>query len=468
MVGFNPFSPKFDIDKYTTVTVADGYHSFRLLLSYLGHYDDEPKFVLFWPDYSSEAFGNYTDYRVTISHWEHTKSITDVDVIVNPSNATACKPFRFESYEYNELTPIGWDVDVDSNEFPIKRRISDRNWYYVSIKPWQGDLKTGRVRREFVGSQGAFNIINDFNLSLDVGIHHAEGKKYQGTGPNVYSPYFAVHIYQAGKEMTIKELVREVKAMYNDVDGIEYEAAMYISDETNIYAVALIDFNSDDENDDANTLNYIICPTPGPEDGNPWHRMYYDDANQIKYTRNNLLPTWYDTMRLYCWIKFKRKNEYDETINLIGFRTNMVPVTSTMWAFWKAGSTIEEGNFKMSNFPRTINKTVQQVTNISATTSSKAGIVQPVFIRVQKAAGIVIHPAVTENICVNLDAYKSSVDSFAIQIEGCVFPEIGRTASGVIFKVVGNDLSGTVSNGVYYVLNQDNDLVTTGRYQYEQ
>ena len=54
-----------------------------------------------------------------------------------------------------------------------------------------------------------------------------------------------------------------------------------------------------------------------------------------------------------------------------------------------------------------------------------------------------------------------------LQIEGCTFPEIGRTVGGVVFKVVGNNLSGELALGTYYILNQDSDMVTSGRYQYE-
>jgi hypothetical protein len=74
---------------------------------------------------------------------------------------------------------------------------------------------------------------------------------------------------------------------------------------------------------------------------------------------------------------------------------------------------------------------------------------------------------VTENICINLDAYKSSVDRFYIKIEGTSYSEVGRTESGVIFKVQGSLLPGTVTSGTYYILNEDADLVTTGKYKYE-
>lgn len=117
--------------------------------------------------------------------------------------------------------------------------------------------------------------------------------------------------------------------------------------------------------------------------------------------------------------------------------------------------------------PRLINRTIQQVVEMTSTTDSKANIVQPLFFRVRDLGSVVFHPEVTENICINLDSYKSQVKMFYIKIEGVSFPEIGRTESGVVFKVQGSLLPGVTGAGTYYILNQDADLVTTGKYIYD-
>ena len=105
---------------------------------------------------------------------------------------------------------------------------------------------------------------------------------------------------------------------------------------------------------------------------------------------------------------------------------------------------------------------------MTSQTDSKSNIVQPVFFRARDLANIIVHPEVTENICINLDAYKAKVTTFHIKIEGTTFTEIGRTESGVIFKVQGNLLPGKLAGGVYYILDQDANLVTTGKYIYER
>lgn len=119
------------------------------------------------------------------------------------------------------------------------------------------------------------------------------------------------------------------------------------------------------------------------------------------------------------------------------------------------------------NKPRIINKDIVQVVEMTSQTDSKSNIVQPVFFRTRELANIIVHPEVTENICINLDAYKAQATRFFIKIEGVTFPEIGRVESGAIFKVQGNLLPGKVAGGVYYILDQDLNLITTGKYTYE-
>lgn len=117
--------------------------------------------------------------------------------------------------------------------------------------------------------------------------------------------------------------------------------------------------------------------------------------------------------------------------------------------------------------PRIINKEIVQVVEMTSQTDSKSNIIQPVFFRARELANIIVHPEVTENICINLDAYKAQATRFFIKIEGVTFPEIGRVESGAIFKVQGNMLPGKVAGGVYYILDQDLNLITTGKYTYE-
>jgi len=113
-----------------------------------------------------------------------------------------------------------------------------------------------------------------------------------------------------------------------------------------------------------------------------------------------------------------------------------------------------------------VNKVRNEVVQLDRPENSKSNIIQPVFFRVKDAEFLTIHPDVTENICINLDDYKSKVDTFHLQIEKCKFSQIGANQYGIIFKVVGASLPRESTEGTYYILNEDHELVTTGKYRY--
>lgn len=92
----------------------------------------------------------------------------------------------------------------------------------------------------------------------------------------------------------------------------------------------------------------------------------------------------------------------------------------------------------------------------------KSNIIKPIFVKVQEADSIRVHKTVTENICINLDAYKNKVDAFVLKIGDTNFYEIGRINSGIVFKVIGTNIQ--LDNGIYYILNNDGELVTTGKF----
>jgi hypothetical protein len=113
-----------------------------------------------------------------------------------------------------------------------------------------------------------------------------------------------------------------------------------------------------------------------------------------------------------------------------------------------------------------VNKVENKIVQLERPDKSKTNIIQPVFFRVNDTELLTIHSAVTENVCVNLDDYKSKVDTFYLQIEKCIFNQIGANQYGIIFKVVGASLPNETPEGTYYILNEDYELVTTGKYKY--
>lgn len=178
----------------------------------------------------------------------------------------------------------------------------------------------------------------------------------------------------------------------------------------------------------------------------------------------------------------------DDPIDII-YKSNRIPITQEMFKFmvfgpdesiknyyninrcYIAGADADKDDTRFSdminNNINVVNKSVKVVSESDVASSGKSHFIKPVFFKVHDLASIVIHPEVTENICLNLDQYKSKVNVFKIQIEGVQFAEIGRGGNGVIFKIIGSRLPKKVMSGVYYILNDDREMVTSGKYTYE-
>lgn len=120
-----------------------------------------------------------------------------------------------------------------------------------------------------------------------------------------------------------------------------------------------------------------------------------------------------------------------------------------------------------SNIVNVVNKNVQSIIQLENNVDGKSKFIKSVFFRTHDLANIIVHPDVTENICINLDSYKSKVSTFSIQIENTIFTETGRNNSGVLFKIVGSKLPESLTSGTYYILDDNNEMITSGKYVYE-
>lgn len=113
-----------------------------------------------------------------------------------------------------------------------------------------------------------------------------------------------------------------------------------------------------------------------------------------------------------------------------------------------------------------VNKVVKNVISVEKPEDYKANIIKPVFFKVQDLTSINVHKDVSENICLPINKYKSQCAMFYIKIEDAVFPEIGRTPEGVIFKIDCGKLTKQLNTSQYYVLNENYELISSGKYTY--
>lgn len=156
--------------------------------------------------------------------------------------------------------------------------------------------------------------------------------------------------------------------------------------------------------------------------------------------------------------------------------TNEIPLNKETYKFlvptsaaMRHGKRINLDLVDMNNYEiSVVNKIHKEVVKINRPEDYKSNIIHPVFIRTEPLGDITVHPAVSENIAINLDRYKSKVSIFYIRIEGVDFIEIGRTHGAVVFSIDGKLLPNATAEGTAYILDENFKLVTTTHYKYEQ
>ena len=112
---------------------------------------------------------------------------------------------------------------------------------------------------------------------------------------------------------------------------------------------------------------------------------------------------------------------------------------------------------------RAVNKIKTEVVNVQRP-ESYSSIIKPVFIKSTPVSAISIKSGVKQTIGVNLAKYKSMVDVFYLRLAGIDFPEIARQGDIVMFTVDSIELEDTDADGEALILDQDKNLVTTGKY----
>lgn len=102
--------------------------------------------------------------------------------------------------------------------------------------------------------------------------------------------------------------------------------------------------------------------------------------------------------------------------------------------------------------------------NVSKNSNPKI-IYKPIFYKVADLQNIKIISNIKQNIGVNLSEYLGKVETFRLVLGDTEYVESGRNDTFVIFNIAASKL--TSSNGKYYILNENSELISTGNYSVE-
>ena len=408
------------------------------------------KIRVYLPAYSIETYANDHSYILSLNTWIDNIGLCLGNFCFKRSDVVACDRIKtFYNKKYYECVefyiPDPWDIIYSERWRPFRRNICGvktvgnftGSLLNISLHPVIQNKDSYELSTLFYGGQNALKLSDKesdlFALKLTTNTKQSIKSGY---------PSFICNI--DFNESYNGNLYKYVQEMYN------------ISDFVMTYGFVI------------GNEKEIICSLDSNIISNKFPSTYKFDKTLIQKT----LQRW--TPGLFAVASLDIKNKDGDSI--IYIISNKIPFTEDLYSYFSGEDFISKdqiiNNINLNNVDmysyniNAVNKIEQKIVKLQTPEDSKKNIVSPVFYSVKDLHDLVIHPEVVENICINLDQYKSKVDYFILQLEGCNFNEIGRTSNGVIFKIIGNKLPNNKKEGTYYVLNQDYELVSQGKYKY--
>lgn len=396
--------------------------------------------TLYFPDYSVDTYENGLKYALTINTWINDKYVELGSFIISRNDCEAADTIKtfynqkyYEKYTVTIINPKSIVYDDEWKEWREKVCGVDVKGYELnntgsiinfSLHPVinSGDIYT-KVET-YDGGQNAINLSKFDSLSYNIKFN--DNLEFEG---NVS--------YNEAYSKNLSGFKEYLKETYNITDAVELIYEFYIQDKEDLFFREVIPNND---------INIVLL------------------RKDIDIFTN--------------WVDFKPGLVLNGTLNvLVGeevvltVMSNSINLTQEIFKFLiqdNGTQYVKLSDIIMDIYNiNTVNKIQQNIIQVDRPNDYKSNIVKPVYYRTRDIANVVFHPEITENICINLDAYKSSVKSFILRLEGINFGEKARVSSGVIFRINGNYLPKTNKEGIYYILNQDSELITTGKYIYE-
>ena len=426
-----------------------------------------PEFVnvstlnVYFPHYSLETYEKNIFYTLSLKIWIDECEVTIGSFLLNRLNTVASdKPVKFLNqsyYEKLEFTLPDPYYIIYSDEWKLWR-------LYNIYKPVELFTLTGVELQDFINN---YKEPNDNSSNILLQFHPVE---------KIDGKYVKLTTYQGGQN-TIKFTNEEDQFL-----NLKLTHNFNISNKSpEIYSELIFNKLYDKNiskylNETYNIYNYNINV----------ELVVKDDANIYKYIsrsgKENIYSFGIDDFCFESWNEYvpgmifyaiatiQNIDEFGNVYDMLELRSNEIIITQEIFKFLIKKEKLSINNINLNTVDminykcNIVNKIQKNIIQVDRPSDYKNNIIKPVFFRTSQVDDLQLHTTVIENIAINLDSYKNKVEIFYLNINGVLFQEIGRNNSGVIFKIIGNKLDKSVKSGNYYILNQDQEMVTYGNY----
>ena len=407
------------------------------------------KIRVYIPNHSISTYSRGVKYVLTLNTWIADKKIDLGSYVFSPTDSVASngpiKKGNNEFHEYVEfdiIDPFSVIYSNDWNDFrlnvckEVKNTNNTCSLLNVSLFVVNEVDERYMMHPQYTGGFTTFNILDNSDLKLTI-------------------------------NTSLEPLGLECNILFNKVYDwlLEYFSETYnlVTNFNNIFIQTVI----------KNKEEVIIGPTvkvaPPVNPENGILKMYIT-KNELFRNFEEFFSSWNVFEEGWSFVSSLNVIDSRDTVNVVddienlSIVSNELPITQDIFSIFVNNGAekiidIEDMEIKTYNVVNKIENTVMQ---IDRPNESKSNIIQPVFFKVKELEMLTLHPVVVENICINLDEYKSKVNKFVLQIDGCKFEQIGANSYGILFKIPANVINS--NSGTYYVLNEEYELVTTGKY----
>lgn len=409
--------------------------------SYIPKVFNISSFDLYFPRYSVETYEKNVYYALTLNTWINGVPVYLGSFLIDRKQAiapsTGKKVFlNDEYYEYVRIRTIDPYYLTYSDEWKDFRK------YYCGEKEFDGKQKNNSASNINITITPIKKIGDDW-MKLD-GYDNSQSVIVLNTKNDNYLSSKLKFDFTDGNPKFVCKTVFNSVYEGNLEDYLEETYQIKVDEDFNIKYCFVIGDKDD-------PFKYI-------------EKSYNTAVTQSEFTLDDFsFNSWSDYIEgLYANVYVIIQKNDEDVIVLV---SNKVYITQEIFKYLFKENirkiVLEDINMNTNNL-NVVNIIENKIVTLERPNEYKSNIVKPIFVKVQEADSIRVHKSVTENICINLDAYKNKVDAFILKIGDTNFYEIGRINSGIIFKVIGSNVQ--LDNGIYYILNNEGELVTTGKF----
>lgn len=425
---------------------------------------DVSSFYIYFPQHSVETYSNNNYYIVEFTTFVNGDKIVLGCFLIDRRDAIAYPGIKIINgeryYEYLQVkVPDPWNIAYSDEWARFRQNICGEpsginntgSLVSINMHPvfWNGEQ--WEKCSEFIGGS------NTILISDKITDYLAPVLSYDSDEANPAPSVWVKFRYNDAFD-TLADYISETYQMQGQIDA---RTSVILHDGENVYDMWIFTGTADEHRLDLWSGDQIIkfdAWESTDSDGNTvqnWKpglmftaylSIYNDDEPAVSVASNNLPLT------------------MDAFASLIP-RPSNVPASFDLQDLDSQGVFDISINGQAMTEVNIVNKINKNIVNIQRPDAHRNSVARPVFVKVKdNGSDIQIHPGVTENIGINLQKYKSQVKLFTMKVAGVEFPEVGRIGANVVFKLNAGSLPEDIAAGLYYILDDNKELVTFGNY----